>query len=432
MSRNGAVEERRVLARRLPPQPSSVPVARRLVRELLAGAGREDLLEAAQLLVSEIVTNAMLHAGTVIDVRASLQEDGLRVEIGDGSPHLPTRRRYAPTAGTGRGVMLLERLVDDWGVTRHDDGKTVWFRLSTAGLDRAPAPEPSPQETGDRHEEQCVDVRLENMPLLLQAAWQEHAEALLREYLLAHLDEPGGVDPVQVHAEATDAIAVLAEHVPHVEVTVEPDHLMQGATEPGVSAKVLRLPVPVSSVAHFDTLDRAIEDALALAGQGLVLTPPTQPEIRAFRHWLCRQVRDQADGATPVPWSMEAEPPPQGGELDWDLSPVRTAAAALVAADDRSRILAVSRSALRLLGYDDEQELVGRRIVSIIPDRYRQAHIAGFTLFLLVGRRPLLGTPVVVPALRRDGAEVTVRLTVTARPAGEGRSVFVADLAPAG
>ena len=52
------------------------------------------------------------------------------------------------------------------------------------------------------------------MPLLLHAAWQEHAEALLREYLLASLDAESGVDPIQVHAEATDAIAVLEEHVP--------------------------------------------------------------------------------------------------------------------------------------------------------------------------------------------------------------------------
>ena len=53
------------------------------------------------------------------------------------------------------------------------------------------------------------------MPLLLHAAWQEHAEALLREYLLARLDsEASEADPIQMHAEATDAIAVLEEHVP--------------------------------------------------------------------------------------------------------------------------------------------------------------------------------------------------------------------------
>ena len=46
---------------------------------------------------------------------------------------------------------------------------------------------------------------------------------------------------------------------------------------------------------------------------------------------------------------------------------------------------------LAILGYDDAAELVGRRIVSIVPERFRQAHVAGFTMYLLVGRQPLLG-----------------------------------------
>ena len=60
------------------------------------------------------------------------------------------------------------------------------------------------------------------MPLLLHAAWQEHAEALLREYLLASLDYEGVDDPIQVHADATDAIAVLEEHIPRTRVTMSP------------------------------------------------------------------------------------------------------------------------------------------------------------------------------------------------------------------
>ena len=96
-----------------------------------------DLIETAVLLVSEVVTNALLHAGTDIDVRRGAGRlDGLRVEVGDGSPHLPSRRRYAATAGTGRGLLMLESMVDDWGVTRHRAGKTVWFRISGAGDDR--------------------------------------------------------------------------------------------------------------------------------------------------------------------------------------------------------------------------------------------------------------------------------------------------------
>lgn len=402
-----------------------------MVRDLLVGARREDLVDPAVLVVSEVVTNALLHAGTAIEVSAVLDSTGLRIEVGDGSAHLPVRRRYATTSGTGRGLMMLEELVDAWGAARNPRGKTVWFRLSGAGGDPAPAsPTAGARSWDEGRDRDSVAVELRNMPLLLHSAWQEHAEALLREYLLANLDE-GDEDPIRIHAEATDAIAVLEEHVPAADVAVAPDRLMARATEPRVSADVIEVPVPRASVPHFQTLERAIEDALRLAQEGQVLTAPTQPEIRAFRRWLCQQVQAQAEGGAAVAWSMEAEPPGSPAvALDWDASPTTAATVPTIAADEADRIVAVSRPALDLLGYDQPEELVGERILTIIPERFRQAHIAGFTLFLLVGRRPLIDTPVLVPALRRDGSEVQVDLTVTVEPAGGGRAVFVAELRP--
>lgn len=424
--RPGAVE------RRLPPQPSSVGEARHLVRDLLVAAERDDLIESAALLVSEVVTNALLHAGTPVDVRATLDEDGLRVEVGDGSPHLPVRRRYATTAGTGRGMMMIEHLVDEWGVSRHQHGKTVWFRLaSREGGEPRPGEGYEDVARESEHSSETVTVELRNMPLLLHAAWQEHAEALLRELLLESLDSPDPVvrNPIQTHAEATDAIAILEEHVPRVGVAMDLAELMVGATEPNLSVPRLPVPVPHASVPHFETLDGAIEAALGLTRRGESLTPPTQPEIQAFRRWLCRQVTSQAAGADPVPWSVEGGAPPQPRyALEWDATEVSSASTGRIAADEANRILAVSPAALEILGYDDPGQLVGRRLVAIIPERYRQAHIAGFTLYLLVGRKPLLGRQVTVPALRRDGSEVQVEMLVEAAPAGKGRAVFLADL----
>jgi PAS domain S-box-containing protein len=406
-----------------------VAEAREMVRDLLGAADGGDLLETAVLLVSEVVTNALLHAGTPIEVRASLDADGVRIEVGDGSPHLPVRRHYGATAGTGRGLMLLEQLADDWGIVRTDLGKRVWFLLSADGVEAAGTALHGPRAAGRARVADSVAVELRNMPLLLHGAWREHAETLLREYLLARLDE--GDDPIRVHAEATDAIAVLGEHVPDAEVAVRADRLMADATEPRVSAAVVEVPVPRVSVPHFATLEQAIEEALALSEDGSVLAPPTQPEIRAFRRWLCGQVLDQAAGDAPVAWSMETSAPPSPElALDWDASGTRAATVPTVAADEANRLIAVSPSLLDLLGYDDPGQLVGRRIVEVIPHRFRQAHIAGFTMFLLVGRRPLVDTPVVVPALRRDGSEVEVELTVSVHPAGDGRSVFVAELRP--
>jgi PAS domain S-box-containing protein len=416
--------------RRLAPHPSSVALARRLVRDLAAGTEHEPLLEKAVLIVSEVVTNALLHAGTPIDLAVSIGERGIRVEVGDGSPHLPVRRRYAPTAGTGRGMLMLEELVDDWGVSRRRNGKTVWFEVRPGRTDGGRPGEARAAEAQTPRVRRTLPVRLENMPLLLHAAWQEHAETLLREYLLVRLEAGGGADPIQVHAEATDAMALIDEHIPRLDVAVEPHRLMSDATEPRVSAAAVHVDVPLSSVSHFEVLDRTIEAAIEMSLDGEVLAPPTQPEVQEFRRWLCDQVASQAHGGPVVPWSVEEEHAPSGRPaLDWDTAGVAGAASAVVAADEANRILAVSPAALDLLGYDRPEQLVGRRIVAMIPERYRQAHIAGFTMHLLVGRRPLLDQPVVVPALRRDGDEVQVEMTVAVEHLREGHRVFVAELA---
>lgn len=399
-----------------------------MVRELLGSAGRDDLAETAVLLVSEVVTNALLHAGTPIEVSLSLDRSGLHAEISDGSTHLPVRRQYATTAGTGRGMRMLEQMVDDWGVTRHRRGKTVWFHLVT------PGPAPARVELQEDHQVrrttgETVNVELLNTPLLLHAAWQEHAEALLREYLLASLDDEADVNPIQMHADATDAIAILEEQIPKADVAIESDDLLAEVTDPHLSLARLDLDVPVASVPHFTTLSDAIEASLALAETGRILTPPTQPEVRAFRRWLCRQVVDQAAGAAPEPWSLKGELSAHPRlDLTWDVSAVVEATTAVIAADEASRILAMSRPALDLLGYDDADAIVGQRLVSIIPARFRQAHVAGLTMYLLVGRQPLLGRAVELPALRRDGTEVLVEMVVDTERAGEGHQLFLAEL----
>lgn len=414
-------------------------MARHLVRGLLAEAGREDLAETAALVISEIVTNALLHAGTQIDIAATVDDNGLRCEVSDGSVHQPVLRRYATTSGTGRGLRMVDQMVDGWGVITHPPtGKTVWFELSDGDRNsdfRAPVQgQPADAGRGEKAESDgAVSVDLHSVPLLLHAAWQEHAEALLREYLLASLeDDEGDLAAIQVHADATDAIAIIEEQIPRVDVAVEPDKLMEGATEPHVSLERLTLHVPHRSVPHFQVLDQAIDAALDLSQRGLTLTPPTQPEIRMFRHWLCREVVDQAAGAAPVPWSVEGEPAPTvRPDVTWDNASVTNAQNGLIVADDANLILAVSRPALEILGYDDPSELVGRRLIAIIPERFRQAHVAGFTMYLLAGRKPLLGQTVTVPALRRDGDEVAVQLLIEAQPVGGGRFVFTAELTAA-
>jgi anti-sigma regulatory factor (Ser/Thr protein kinase) len=120
---------------RLPPHPSSVSVARRHVRELLDGAGRGDLTEATVLLVSEVVTNAILHSasgdqGGSLEVRYALDDHEVYVEVLDaGGAAAPSRHAEHLEGVSGRGLGLVEALASAWGVHDHQDGRAVWFRL---------------------------------------------------------------------------------------------------------------------------------------------------------------------------------------------------------------------------------------------------------------------------------------------------------------
>ena len=409
----------------LPAHPSSVPAARRLIRQWLAESGQDELSRDAELAVSELVTNALMHAGTPVEMSARLDLGFIRVEVADGSVHLPRTRDYLPTSGTGRGLKLLERTVDRWGAHRHGDGKVVWFELS-AGVD---IPSVRVVEPDDAPPPDAISVELLNLPLLLHAAWQHHAETLLRELLLVRLDSSDAEEALEAHAAACNALNLLVEQVPSPELAHDPDLVMAGAVGPLMTAERLVLEVPEDSVPHFDVLDDALTDAVALAEQGLLLTPPTQPEVRGMRRWLCAEVRRQAAGERPTRWTSVVEPlATAGAPLDWDASEVDGATTALVAADDTNRIVAVSDSALDLLGYGNRSELVGQRLVSLIPDRFHQAHLAGFTLHLTTGRSTLIGVPVTVPVLLRGGSEQLMQLTVTARHLPGGRRVFVAEM----
>ncbi|MFF3349784.1 ATP-binding protein [Streptomyces sp. NPDC002779] len=108
----------------------AVPETRRELRELLRHWGRPGRSEIAELLTSELVTNALVHTDHDAVLTATLGPCGLRVEVRDFVAHRP--RVCVPDAddGThGRGLALVESLADAWGVRPHGVGKAVWFEL---------------------------------------------------------------------------------------------------------------------------------------------------------------------------------------------------------------------------------------------------------------------------------------------------------------
>jgi len=106
-------------------------MARQFVDDTLRGWGCDAFVDASRLLVSELVTNAVLHARTDLTLVIRLLRDGVRVEVIDGSPVAPVVRNYEDEAMTGRGLSLVNDLAVRWGVEREGDGKSVWFELAT-------------------------------------------------------------------------------------------------------------------------------------------------------------------------------------------------------------------------------------------------------------------------------------------------------------
>lgn len=113
----------------LEPEDAAPGRARRLARRALARWGMEDMTDSVELLVSEVVTNAVRYASRPVTLRL-LRTDVLRCEVGDDVPQLPRLRQARATDEGGRGLFLVNRLARRWGATRLSTGKVVWFELN--------------------------------------------------------------------------------------------------------------------------------------------------------------------------------------------------------------------------------------------------------------------------------------------------------------
>jgi anti-sigma regulatory factor (Ser/Thr protein kinase) len=108
-------------------EPESVTAARRWVRELLEGNSAE-VVEAAELMTSELATNCVRHARTDFELTIS-SGDGIRVEVRDTGSGRPEVLSPAAEEPSGRGLRIIDALADEWGIIPASSGKSVWFVL---------------------------------------------------------------------------------------------------------------------------------------------------------------------------------------------------------------------------------------------------------------------------------------------------------------
>ncbi|MFF7360128.1 SpoIIE family protein phosphatase [Streptomyces sp. NPDC008125] len=114
-------------------EPERISVARQLLRELLHDWADPEQVDSAVLMLSEMATNVLVHtdgnALMVAEVTGERGERRLRVEVADNSDELPHKRRPGEMASSGRGLLLMEMLADDWGVDPRGAGKSIWYEL---------------------------------------------------------------------------------------------------------------------------------------------------------------------------------------------------------------------------------------------------------------------------------------------------------------
>ncbi|HEY8982384.1 MAG TPA: ATP-binding protein [Streptomyces sp.] len=142
----------------IPATVEAVPTARRRVVTLVRRLGislPDDLLDTVELLASEVIANAVLCSGDTCSVSVTHSLKCVRVEVTDTNPLLPTVSEAGPDDESGRGLLLVDTLADDWGTEPKSSGKTTWFELKaqpspTCPNDNSPITEASEGSRCDR------------------------------------------------------------------------------------------------------------------------------------------------------------------------------------------------------------------------------------------------------------------------------------------
>ena len=123
--------------RRFPSEPESVPAARRFARHALEGVAA-DVLDSVELMVSELATNCVRHAGTQFELTVARERGTIRVEVTDRAGGRPTMRSPRPDETTGRGLKIVNMFSESWGVDHERaGGKTVWFTIAAGSSEPA-------------------------------------------------------------------------------------------------------------------------------------------------------------------------------------------------------------------------------------------------------------------------------------------------------
>jgi anti-sigma regulatory factor (Ser/Thr protein kinase) len=297
-------------------EPTSATAARRFLRQTLAGVDKvsENLRDRAELIVSELVTNAVLHAGAGPIVSIRVDDDHVRIAVEDTSASAPVLREYGLDATTGRGLQVVSSAATEWGVETTSSGKAVWAIIAMNSEDmpltsipprltRAIVPK-TPNALDVPKKEPSYHVSFADVPVETYARLEAHNESLVREFSLLAIQVNGDEEE---HMPRNLRQTVTMSNGIEMRFTLlrVPARAAQRQGQQAFSADIQL----TSSAA--ENLERYVEwarQADELSARKLLLTAPSTEPVQLLREWLVReavaQVQQASSAKSRVPESL--------------------------------------------------------------------------------------------------------------------------------
>ncbi|HEY0774068.1 MAG TPA: ATP-binding protein [Nocardioidaceae bacterium] len=293
----------------LEPDPESVRKARAWVRDVLSRLQREDIVGPAEVGVSELVTNAILHGAPPISVRVRGTRDHPRVEIRDASVRPPTvnvqmteEENLLATFGRGLGLVALHSAA--WGAELTPEGKVVWFEPS----DEPPDDDDLSGEVFDLDQtvqdriaeaglpDNPVRVQIVDLPVAIYTKWRRRYYELGRELRLLALAH-GHTYPV-----ATELSEIFLQTEKERRLT-RGIQQFERALASGRDLVTFELLVPESMPETMARLTATLERADEFCREQRLLVLAATPLEKRLQEWFLGEFARQAAGEEPLPWT---------------------------------------------------------------------------------------------------------------------------------
>ena len=293
----------------LAPSPRAAADARRWVGDVCERLERTDLVECAELGVSELVANAILHATAPFKVRVRGTASHPRIEVVDGSTRPPVPPVTVPEDDLdllltfGRGLSMVAQCAVAWGATIESDGKIVWFepaqQMADDGtvewvIDQQDLPHPEPTS------EVAVEIQLVGLDVPLYLSLSQQYHELRRELRLLSLSHQSD------YPLAGDLTSMFANFERQFPDTYH-EQIREAASR-GVPRVDVRFSMMPEAAPIFVTMTEMFDVADAFCRAERLLSMARTSAQRTFHNWLLGELIHQLDGATPQPWSGHSHP----------------------------------------------------------------------------------------------------------------------------